>query len=91
MEVEEVVYGNVRYVANTPLRFDVAFDREDALYDLQGPFGVLLSADSREDLADALATELRLLLEDYAEADPAQMSSDAKGLREELRRRFGLR
>lgn len=91
MEVEEVVYDNVRYVANAPLRFDVAFDREGALYDLEGPFGVLLSADSREDLADALESELRLLLEDYAEADPAQMSSDAKDLREKLRGWFGLR
>ena len=91
MEVEDVVYGNVRYSAKTPLRFDVAFHREDALYDLEGPFGITLSAESREDLADALEAELQLLLADYAEGDPAQMSSGAGELREQLRSRFGLR
>ena len=91
MEVEEIVYGNVRYVANAPLSFEVAFHQADALYDLEGPFGILLSADSREDLEDALEAELRMLLEDYAEADPASLSSDAKELREQLRGRFGLR
>lgn len=91
MEVEEIVCGNVRYVANTPLRFDVAFDQADALYDLRGPFGILLSAASREDLADALEAELNLLFADYAEGDPAHMASDARKLREQIRRRFGLR
>lgn len=91
MEVEEVVYDNVRYLAKTPLRFDVTFDQADALYDLRGPFEILLSADSREDLADELETELRLLLADYAEGEPEQMSSDARKLREQLRSRFGLR
>ena len=90
MEVEEIANGDVRYVANTPLCFDVAFDREDLFYELQAPFGILLSADSREDLADALEGELRLLLADYAEGDPEQMSSDAKKLREQIRGRFGL-
>ena len=91
MEVEEVVHGNLRHVANVPLRFDVAFDQEDALYDLQGPFGIHLWAGSREELADALEAELRLLLVDYGEGDPAHMSSDAKKLRGQIRSRFGLR
>ena len=90
MKIEEVVYRNVRYSTKTPLCFDVVFHREDALYDLEGPFGILLSAESREDLADALEAELQLLLTNYAEGDPAQMSSGAKKLREQLRSRFGL-
>lgn len=90
MEVEEVVYGDVRYVAKTPLRFDVTFDRDDALYDLKGPFGILLSAESRGDLADALQAELNMLLADYGEGDPAHMAPDAKKLREQIRDRFGL-
>ena len=91
MTVEEVVCGDVRYSAKKPLCFDVAFDRADALYDLEGPFGIMLSAESREDLADALKAELQLLLTDYAKGDPAQMSSGAKKLREQLRGRFDLR
>ena len=91
MQVDELVYRNVRYVATTPLRFDVTFHRADALYDLQGPFDVLLWADSREDLADALEAELNMLFEDYAEGDPAHLSSDAKKLRDQIRGRFGLR
>ena len=90
LEVEEIVHGNIRYVANTPLRFDVAFDQADALYDLQGPFGIHLSAGCREDLADALEAELRLPLVDYGQGDPARMSSDAKKLRAQIRGRFGL-
>ena len=90
MEVTEVVRGDVRYVANPPLRFNVTFDQADALYDLEGPFGILLWAETRDDLADALQAELRLLLEDYAEGDPARLAYDAKKLREQLRERFGL-
>ena len=87
MEIEEIGDG---HRANTPLRFDVAFDREDLFYELQGPFGILLSADSREDLKVALEHELRLLFTDYAEGNPEHMSSDAKKLREQIRGRFGL-
>lgn len=91
IDVAEFVYRGVRYVANPPLRFDVTFDRTDALYDLQGPFDVLLWADSREYLADALEAELNLLFEDYAEEDPAHLSPDAKTLRDQIRDRFGFR
>ena len=91
MEVEEVVYRGVRHVATPPLRFDVTFHRADALYDLEGPFDVLLSAYSREYLADALEAELEMLFEDYAEGNPANLSLGAKELRDEIRTRFGLR
>lgn len=91
MEVKEVIYGNVRYVPTMPLHFDVAFDRADALYDLEGPFDVMLSADSREDLADALRAELNLLFEDYAVEDPARLSLGAQKLRDQIRDRFGIR
>ena len=91
MEVAEVVYQNVRYVTTPPLRFNVTFDKADALYDLDGPFDVMLSADSREDIADALEAGLNLLFADYAEGEPARLSSDAKKLRDEIHRRLGLR
>lgn len=68
----------------------MTFDQADALYDLQGPFGILLWAETCEDLADALEAELRLLLTGYAQGDPAQLASDAKKLRRQLRDRFGL-
>ena len=89
--VEEIVYRDVRHVATPPLRFDVTFHRADALYDLEGPFGVLLGAYSREYLADALEAELEMLFENYAEGDPANLSLGAKKLRDEIRARFGLR
>ena len=90
IEVEEIVCGDIRYVASAPLCFDVAFDQAGALYDLKGPFGIRLWADSREGLADALEAELQFLLEDYARGDPMRMASDAKALRREIRGRFGL-
>ena len=88
MEVEEFVYRNVRYAATPPLRFNVTYDR--ALYDIEGPFDVMLWAESRDELADELEAELNLLFEDYVEGDPALLSSDAKKLRDEIRGRFGL-
>ena len=90
MEVREFFHGNVRYRANPPLCFDVTFDQADDLYDLQGHFGISIWAESRDDLKHALDAELDLLLADYARGDPARMSSDARKLREEVRRRFGL-
>ena len=88
--LEEVVYRNRRYAATTPLRFDVAFNRDDLFYEASGAFDILLSADSREGLVDALQGELRLLLAEYAEGNPERMTSGAKNLREQVRRRFVL-
>ena len=88
--LEEVVYRNRRYAATTPLRFDVAFNRDDLFYEASGAFDILLSADSREGLVDALQGELRLLLAEYAEGNPERMTSGAKNLREQVRRRFGF-
>ena len=90
MEVREFFHRNVRYRADPPLCFDVTFDQADDLYDLQGHFGISIWAESRDDLKDALDAELDLLLVDYAQGDPAHMSSDARKLRDEVRRRFGL-
>ena len=88
--LEEVVYRNRRYAAKSPLCFDVAFNRDDLFYEASGPFDVLLSADSREGLVDALQGELRLLLAEYAEGNPERMTSGAKNLREQVRHRFGF-
>ena len=90
MEICEFFHRNVRYLANPPLCFDVTFDQADELYDLQGHFGIFIWAESRDDLKHALDAELDLLLAEYAQGDPARMSSDARKLREEVRRRFGL-
>ena len=73
LEVEEFVCRNVHYAATPSLRFNVTYNRADALYDLQGPFDVMLWAESRGELADELEAELNLLFEDYAEGDPAHL------------------
>lgn len=90
MEIEEFVYRNVRYAGTPPLRFNVTYDRAGALYDIEGPFGVMLWAESREELAGELEAELNLLFENYAKGDAVHLSSDAKKLRDEIRGRFGL-
>ena len=89
MEVPEFFHKNVRYPANPPLCFDVTFDQADDLYGLQGHFGILIWAESREELKSALDVELNILWEDYAQGDPVDMASDARRLREEIRHRFG--
>ncbi len=76
------------YVAAPPLRFDVAFNRGDRLYELAGEFGIVLASATRAELEELLDDTLRMLWREYAEEDPAALSPKALELRRSLRGRL---
>ena len=88
--VSEIVVDGRRLVAKEPLRFEVTFDDDEVepLYELEGPLGIYLFAETRELLIDMLYDVLGVMWRDFAEGDPAGLSSDAQHLGEELRHRF---
>ena len=50
IELRNVNLHNAPYRASPPLRFKVRYDPRDELYDLDGEFGISVSASSRSDL-----------------------------------------
>ena len=73
IEVRNVHLHNVAYRASPPLRFKVKYDPLDQLYDVDGEFGISVSASSRSDLRHELQEALSMLWIEYAEgAAPAQ-------------------
>ena len=88
IEVSELTIDNVHYTIDPPLHFDVEFDREDQLYDLQGDFDVTLSDESRSELMAALDATLKMLWIEYALEDPRRLSPKGRKLRDEIRKRF---
>lgn len=88
IEVSELTIDNIHYTIDPPLHFDVEFDREDQLYDLQGDFDVTLSDESRSELMAALDATLKMLWIEYALEDPQRLSPKGRKLRDEIRGRF---
>ena len=88
IEVHEAVLSGSRYRAVPPLRFDVAFDRQDLLYDLTGDFDITLSAESRCELTSALTETLEMLWAEYAQENPEILSRKAQELRQDILARF---
>ena len=76
------------YVAAPPLRFDVAFNGDDRLYELAGEFGIVLASATRAELEELLDDTLRMLWREYAEEDPAALSPKALELWRSLRGRL---
>lgn len=81
--------GERSYTAAPPLRFNVAFNRGDRLYELAGEFDIVLTSATRAELKKLLDDTLRMLWREYAEEDPAALSPKALELRRQLRSRVG--
>ena len=86
--VRWIVFDTGEYIAEPPLRFEVSFDAEAALFDLEGDFGVILCAETRDELEDLLADTLGLQWDEYALAGPDALSPKAQELRLELLQRY---
>ena len=67
IELRSVNLYNVPYSASPPLRFKVTYDPLDRLYDLDGEFGISVSAYSRSDLHHELQEALSMLWIEYGE------------------------
>ena len=88
IELRNVNLYNVPYRASPPLRFKVKYDALDRLYDLDGDFGISVSAYSRSDLHHELQEALSMLWIEYGEESPDRLSPKAKRLRTDLRKRL---
>ena len=89
VEIAKVSVGSVTYRADPPLRFRVSYDPDDELYDLDGDFGISLSAESRSQLRQELDEALSMLWIEYAAEQPDRLSPKARELRNELLHRLG--
>ena len=88
IELSNVHLYNVPYRASPPLRFKVTYDPLDELYDLDGEFGISVSASSRSDLHHELQEALSMLWIEYGEESPDRLSPKAQRLRTDLRKRL---
>ena len=88
IELADLTLYDVRYRADPPLRFHVTRDPDDKLYDLDGEFGISLSAETRPKLLRELNDALSMLWVEYAEERPERLSPKARHLRAELRDRL---
>lgn len=88
IELGNVNLCNVPYRASPPLRFKVTYDPHDRLYDLDGEFGISVSASSRSDLHHELQEALSMLWIEYGEESPDRLSPKARRLRTDLRKRL---
>ena len=88
IELRNVNLYNVPYRASPSLRFKVKYDPLDQLYDLDGEFGISVSAYSRSDLHHELQEALSMLWIEYGEESPDRLSPKARRLRIDLRKRL---
>ena len=88
VELRNVNLYNVPYRASPPLRFTVRYDPFDRLFDLDGEFGISVSAYSRSDLHHELQEALSMLWIEYGEESPERLSPKAQRLRTDLRKRL---
>lgn len=88
IELRNVHLYNVAYRASPPLRFKVKYDPRDQLYDVDGEFGISVSASSKSDLHHELQEALSMLWIEYGEEPPDRLSPKAQRLRTDLRKRL---
>ena len=88
IELRNVNLCNVPYRASPPLRFKFKYDPDDELYDLDGEFGISVSASSPSDLHHELHEALSMLWIEYGEESPDRLSPKARRLRADLRERL---
>jgi hypothetical protein len=81
-------YRRRRYSAIRPLEFPVTFNLMEGIYTVVGDFHVLVAAETRSELEDAVASALEFLWDEYVVSDRQTLSGDAQSLRERLKRAF---
>ena len=88
IELRNLHLYNVAYRASPPLRFKVRYDPRDQLYDVDGEFGISVSASSPSDLHHELHEALSMLWIEYGKESPDRLSPKARRLRTDLRKRL---
>jgi hypothetical protein len=77
-----------QYLAARPLEFPVAFNPMEGIYTVAGDFHMMVSAETRAELEDAVDDALAFLWCEYVVSDPQTLSGDAQALREQLKSTF---
>jgi hypothetical protein len=81
-------FGQREYLAARPLVFPVAFNPMEGIYTVEGDFHMMVSAETRAELEDAVDDALAFLWREYVVSDPRTLSGDAQSLREQLKNAF---
>ena len=88
IQLSEVKINNSIYRADPPLNFDVKFDSNALLYELEGDFEIYIFDESRDELEISLEDELQFLWNDIAEEQAKFLADDALRLQFELKNRL---
>ena len=84
IEIAELMLDGSNYRARPPLQFEVEFNDEEYFYSLEGDFDIILAAETRIELEDALDNMLNYLWTKFVHGNPDSFADDAKQLRNEL-------
>lgn len=84
IEIAELMLDGSNYRARPPLQFEVEFNNEEYFYSLEGDFDIILAAESRIELEDALDDMLNYLWTTFVHGNLESFADDAKQLRNEL-------
>ena len=84
IEISLVKFNITTLKSKKPLCFAVTFDRESSSYNATGPFDIFIFAATRPELEEELYSELSMLWNEYANAEPNSLTSDAQMLQKEL-------
>lgn len=88
IELRNVNLYNVLYHASPPLRFKYKCCPHNELYELEGEFGISVSASSPSELHSELQEALSMLWIEYGDESPERLSPKARRLRSDLRKRL---
>lgn len=88
IRIHEVTVDGQEYTLSSEWHFKVSFDETEGLYQLEGPYGILLASETRSELEEALDAEIGLLWREYACAHDEELSPKARQLAAILREQF---
>lgn len=74
--------------ARNPLQTLISFDPDSWLYKAEGPFDILLYAETRTQIEAQLDEELAMLWSEYAKVNPSVLTAGAKQLQHDLLEAF---
>jgi hypothetical protein len=84
IEISLLILNDTSLKLKKPLCFAVTFDRETSSYHATGPFDIFIFAATRTEIEEELYSELTILWNEYANADPNSLTTDAQMLQKEL-------
>lgn len=89
IEIDLVELKNGSAIRAVPqLQILVSFDRDSWLYQVEGPFDIMLYAQTRSEIETQVYEEIEMLWLEYAKLDPSILTDGAQKLRLDLLRVF---